>query len=214
MKKKKFSQLNVGDKVYLVKEPNTMTFHTEIEVQTVVKKRHKTEYSELYVLEVVSQNDELISYRLDEKDEYYSSFFLLFSNEVDAYQFYRECVNKLLESIVNFEKLLQKKTITYTEEKEKLNIIPGDKCRIAKTMTVTVDGDNIECYDDNIGDEVVLNGYTVKYGVELKEVFDATNLTKGYGMYVHREVLEKIDDGESSMSKEEIDFCLKQDYFI
>lgn len=72
------------------------------------------------------------------------------------------------------------------EEMENIKIIPGDKCRIVKTLPVTIDGDTIECYDDNIGDEVVLNGYVTN------DVFDATNLTKGYGMYVHSEVLEKI----------------------
>lgn len=67
-------------------------------------------------------------------------------------------------------------------------IICGDKCRIVKTLTVTIDGDTIECYDDNIGDEVVLNGYAAD------GVFFATNLTKGYNMYVHSEILEKIEE--------------------
>ena len=64
----------------------------------------------------------------------------------------------------------------------------GDKYRIVKTLPVTIDGDVIECYDDNIGDEVILNGN----GYVADGVFYSTNLTKGYNMYVHCEVLEKI----------------------
>lgn len=63
-----------------------------------------------------------------------------------------------------------------------------DKFRIVKTLPVTIDGDIIECYEDNIGDEVILNGN----GYAAEGVFYATNLSKGYNMYVHSEVLEKV----------------------
>lgn len=70
------------------------------------------------------------------------------------------------------------------------NLSKGTKCRISQTVNVNLDGDTIECYDDNLGDIVEI----IRKEIERDDIvyYEVNNLTKGYEQYVPSTILELV----------------------
>lgn len=70
------------------------------------------------------------------------------------------------------------------------NLSKGTKCKIVRTDIVTIDGDNIILYDDNLGDIIEIIQKEFDWGDEI--IYLVNNLTKKYEQYVSSKIIELV----------------------